>query len=132
MRGFSVGRMQAALRMLGIAGIGFLAGAVNGLLGAGGGILIVFAMSYALRGMECDPRDFYANALCVMLPISALSCVRYAMRGNLVIEGMGRYVIPALIGGLVGGLLLGKLKVSALKRLFGALVIYSGLVLIIR
>ena len=119
-------------RVSGILGIGFLAGAVNGLLGAGGGIIIVYGMAYALREKECDLRDFYANALCVMLPISAFSCVRYAARGNLATDGMGRYVIPALIGGFVGGLLLGKIKVDALKRLFAALVIYSGIVLIIR
>lgn len=119
-------------RVFCIVGLGFLAGTVNGLLGAGGGILIVYAMAYALRDKECDARDFYANALCVMLPISALSCVRYAMRGNLATEGMGRYVIPALFGGLVGGFLLGKIKVGALKRLFAALVIYSGIVLMLR
>ena len=111
---------------------GFLAGTVNGLLGAGGGILIVYAMAYALRDVETDTRDFYANALCVMLPISALSCIRYAAGGHLPIESFSRYAIPALLGGIAGGFLLGRLKVGALKKLFAALVIYSGIVLIIR
>ena len=127
-----MGRATEWRRMICILSFGFLAGAVNGLLGAGGGILIVWAMAYALRGEASDARDFYANALCVMLPISALSCVRYAMRGNLTTDGMSRYVLPALLGGFCGGLLLGKIKVGALKKLFSALVFYSGIVLIIR
>ena len=132
MRGASVGRVPLGMRAVVLAVIGFFAGVVNGLLGAGGGILIVYAMAYALRGETYDTRDFYANALCVMLPISALSCVRYAIRGNLPTDGMASYAIPALLGGFVGGILLGKLKVSALKKLFAALVIYSGIVLIVR
>ena len=111
---------------------GLAAGLVNGLLGAGGGILIIYALGYALSGQETDTRDLYANALCVMLPISALSCVRYAMGGHLSLDGFSRYVLPALLGGLAGGILLGRLKTHALKKLFGALVVYSGLILIIR
>lgn len=111
---------------------GLLAGVVNGLLGAGGGILVVFALS-ALLGEEMgDPRDLYANALCVMLPISIISCIRYALNGNLRTEGFGVYALPAVAGGLVGGFLLGKLKAAWLKKLFGALVIWSGVLLIIR
>ena len=132
MRELRIGRARLGWRVGSLLGFGFLAGMVNGLLGAGGGILIVYAMAYALRGEECDARDFYANALCVMLPISALSCVRYAMRGHLPTESMARYAIPALLGGFVGGFLLGKIKVGALKKLFAVLVIYSGIILIIR
>ena len=111
-------------------GMGLLSGFVNGLLGAGGGILAVFALSS--RKGEGERRDLYANALSVMLPISALSCVRYAMAGNLQWEGFGIYALPAVAGGIVGGILLGRLKASVLGKLFGALVIYSGIVLIVR
>lgn len=127
-----LGRARISGRVPLLLLFGFLAGTVNGLLGAGGGILIVYAMAYALRGVPSDARDLYANALCVMLPISALSCVRYAMAGNLAVEGFSHYAFPALLGGLAGGFLLGRLKVGALKKLFAALVIYSGIVLIIR
>lgn len=111
---------------------GLLAGLVNGLLGAGGGILIVFALSAILGEELGDKRDLYANALCVMLPISVVSCFRYAMSGNLPTEGFGVYVLPAVAGGVLGGILLGKLNGVWLKRLFGALVIWSGVLLMIR
>ena len=111
---------------------GLLAGFLNGLLGAGGGIPIVFALSWLLGEEIDDRRDLYANALCVMLPISAVSCVRYAIAGNLQTDGFGIYAIPALVGGVLGGILLGRLKASLLQKLFGGLVIYSGILLILR
>ncbi len=113
-------------------GMGALAGFVNGLLGAGGGILIVFALASRLGYEEGKSRDLYANALCVMLPISVLSCVRYAKAGHLALDGFGIYALPAVIGGVLGGVLLGRMRGSVLKKLFGALVIYSGILLIIR
>ena len=110
---------------------GLLAGFVNGLLGAGGGIPVVFALS-GLFGEECDRRELYANALCVMLPISAVSCLRYALAGNLQTEGFGVYVLPAILGGVAGGILLGRFRGAWLSVLFGALVIVSGILLIVR
>jgi len=117
---------------LGVAGAGLLAGVANGLLGAGGGIIAVFALAHFLRSGEYERRDLYANALCVMLPISAVSCLRYAAAGHLVTAGFGVYALPAIAGGVVGGILLGRLRASALKKLFGLLVIYSGILLIVR
>ena len=114
-----------------LAGAGLLAGFANGLLGAGGGIIAVFALSRFL-GDAYERRDLYANALCAMLPISAVSCVRYALAGHLVTEGFGVFVLPAVLGGIVGGFLLGRLRASLLKKLFGILVVYSGVLLIIR
>ena len=112
--------------------IGFLAGISNGLMGAGGGIIIVYGMNYALGESLSDKKDVFANALCVMLPISAVSCVCYAIRGNLPIDGLGLYSIPAILGGITGGILLGKIATGALKKIFAAIVIYSGILLVIR
>ena len=111
---------------------GLLAGLINGLLGAGGGIVVVFALSAFLGDAIEDPRDLYANALCVMVPISIVSCVRYATSGHPITEGFGVYALPAVAGGILGGILLGRLRASYLKKLFSALVIWSGILLIIR
>jgi uncharacterized membrane protein YfcA len=105
---------------------------LNGLLGSGGGIPVVFFLSWSLEETLQDRRDLYANALCVMLPISIVSCIQYARVGNLQVDGFGAYAIPAVIGGIVGGILLGRLRASVLQKLFGALVIYSGILLVIR
>lgn len=127
---FSEGRVKLKIAVLIMFGV--LSGFVNGLLGAGGGILVVYALNYALKGRDSDSRDIYANALCVMLPISAVSCVRYAFSGNLHTDGFSVYAIPAIAGGIVGGFLLSKLNASVTKKLFAALVIWSGIILIIK
>ena len=128
----SIGQMRRAKALPYLLATGLLSGFLNGLLGAGGGIPIVFSLSFLLGDSLEDPRDLYANALCVMLPISSVSLVRYAVAGRLVTEDFWLYAIPAALGGITGGFLLGKLKASFIKRLFAALVIYSGVLLIIR
>ena len=112
--------------------IGFLAGVSNGLMGAGGGIILVLGINYALGECVSDKKDIFANALCVMLPVSAVSCICYAIRGSLKINGLALYAVPAVLGGIAGGLILGKIKTERLKKLFAALVIYSGIILVIR
>ena len=74
----------------------------------------------------------FGNALCVMLPISALTCALYASRGYMGLDGFGVFAIPAILGGLVGGILLGKLDTSFLKKSFAGLVIISGIIMMVR
>ncbi len=114
-----------------LCGIGIGAGFANGLLGAGGGILVVFGL-WRVLGAQIDRRDIFACALCVMIPLSAISATRYAMNGNLSFSGFKPYWIPALAGGIIGGILLSKLQGKTLKKIFGALVVWSGIMLIIR
>ena len=111
---------------------GFIAGVVNGLLGAGGGILIISAFSKIMKNELPEKKDVFVNSLCVMLPLSALSCVLYAARGDLSSEGFGIFVLPAIVGGAIGGLLTDRIRSRSLKRLFAALVILSGVLLIIK
>ncbi len=114
-----------------LCGIGLCAGFANGLLGAGGGILVVFGL-WSILGKQMERRDAFANALCVMIPLSAISATRYAMGGNISLPAFQPYWLPAIAGGIVGGILLGKLQGKFLKKLFGALVVWSGIMLIIR
>ena len=109
---------------------GILSGFVNGLLGAGGGIIIVFILSKLLK--ESDSRDVFANAICVMLPLSALSCLIYASKGTLNFQGFSIFIIPAILGGFLGGILLCKINTFLLKKLFAALVAISGILLLTR
>ncbi len=111
---------------------GLLAGFVNGFLGAGGGIVVVLAISRMFKGAVNDKNTAFATALCVMLPLSGVSAIIYALRGNISFEGFGIFAIPALIGGAIGGILLGKLKADFVKKLFSALVVISGILLIVR
>ncbi len=115
---------SAAFRLL---MIGLLAGFTNGLLGAGGGILIVFGMTPLLASDREGQRDVFANALAVMMPVSIVSVVSYLLAGRFDDSPFAVYLLPAVAGGLLGGFLLDRLKLPLLKRLFALIVIWSGL-----
>lgn len=129
MKNFSLMRGGVVLKLL---IIGLAAGVTNGLLGAGGGTVIVYGIASVLGKQLKDGNDVFATALCVMLPVSVVSCIIYAARGHIQTDGFGVFAIPAIVGGVVGGLLLGKIKSAAVKKLFSVLVVISGILLIIR
>ena len=114
-----------------LLGIGLLSGFINGLLGAGGGVLIVLGLRLCLRDKKIDERRFYTTALGVMLPLSAFSVWQYARAGHLAPLSLGKFSLPALIGGALGALLLPHLKTALLNRIFAGMVLISGVLLVI-
>jgi uncharacterized membrane protein YfcA len=119
------------LQILPLFAIGLCAGFLNGLLGAGGGILIVFGLRKLLKGHLKDPRAIYPTAIAVMLPLSLLSVWQYARAGSLELSHLCWLILPAIAGGAIGALLLRRLSVKALSRIFAAVVFISGLVLVL-
>ena len=115
-----------------LAASGLFAGVINGLLGAGGGIVAAFGLSSALSGHITDRRDAFANTLLVMLPLSALSLASYAIRGQLPIINTSALLLPAIAGGLCGALILDRINPQFLKIIFSIVVIYSGAVMLRR
>jgi uncharacterized membrane protein YfcA len=114
---------------------GVIAGFCNGLLGAGGGIVIVLAFSAVFPSYEESKRSLYANALCVMLPLSLLTLASYALRGDIPQGFLGDDYASILVGGAVGGLLgaiiLGRLGSGSLRKIFAILTVISGVLMII-
>lgn len=103
---------------------GSCAGAANGFFGSGGGIFLV-PLLHKWCGMPS--RKTFAVSLAVIVPLSALSACIYWLRGVLSLSD----ALPYLLGGLIGGLLAGKLfpfvPVSLLRRTFGLLLIWGGI-----
>lgn len=124
--------MKTAGRVTILSVCGLAAGVVNGLLGAGSGVIIVFALHAALGTVLSDSRDLFANATAVILPISLFSAVSYFFAGALPSTNLGRYLLPGVLGGLCGAFLLGKLPETVVKRIFGLVVLVSGLIMLIR
>lgn len=120
---------RISLPVLLICGLG--AGFINGLLGAGGGVVLVFVLAAAL-GREADPRDVYATALAVTLPVTLLSVWRYGAAGSLDVTGFTRLLLPAVVGGAAGGWLLDRIDTRLTKKIFAGLVIFSGLSMLFR
>ena len=111
---------------------GLAAGLINGLLGTGGGIILVFAISYFCKNTLPDRRDVCANALVVTLVLTLLSTTLYIGGGNAPPADLSRFVLPGAVGGLAGGFLLGKITPTALGKLFAVLLVVSGIFMLVR
>lgn len=124
--------IQSRSRLAALCACGLAAGVINGLLGAGGGIILVFALTLLCKNALPDRRDLYANALVVTLTLTLFSTVLYIKGGNAPPADLSRFVLPATLGGLAGGLLLGRISSRALGRLFAVLLVVSGVIMILR
>ena len=110
---------------------GTSAGLANGLLGAGGGIIVTYALARLLREQNASARDVFANVVAAMLPMTTVSAVVYALNGNLDLKDASPFLLPAVIGGVIGALLLGRINTHWLKKIFAALVLFSGVRMIL-
>lgn len=112
---------------------GILAGFFNGLLGAGGGVILILFLARLVGEDSESKKSIYANALCVMLPLSFLTISRYG--GPLRFSELTlspSFVLGAVLGGLLGGFLLGKLPKKITGKLFAALTVISGILMVVR
>lgn len=101
---------------------GVAVGLLNGLLGAGGGMVMVPLME--LWGV--GGKKSHATSLAVIVPLSAISAAVYLWRGWFVPGDALPFLLPGLLGAVAGGLLLNKVKVKWLKVAFGLLLIWGG------
>lgn len=105
---------------------GFFAGFINGLAGTGGGVLLVFLLSY----LSTPADKTFATTNMTILIFSLLSLFLYVKNGTLTSELLPHFFstafLPAVAGGAVGSILLSKIKGSFLKKLFAVLVIVGG------
>ena len=130
--------VQLWMPLLFLIGLGAGGGFINGLLGTGGGIFLVYTLRWYSERHAQDgrgilgTRDVYAGALAVMLPISVFSATHYARAGALDLSSFAPLLLPSVVGGVLGGILLDKLRIDLLRRLFALLVLCSGILMILR
>ena len=115
-----------------IASASVISGFCNALIGAGGGIVLSYALSRLAHEDFPDKRDVYINSQAAMIPGCMLSCFIYASRGSLDTTGFSIFAIPAAIGGIIGSLLLSKIQSVWIAKLFALLVIWSGMRMLLK
>lgn len=103
---------------------GALAGLVNGLFGAGGGMVLVPLLE---RKGLIRPREVFASAIAVMLPISAVSFMIYALHGSVDFGAAMPYLLGGAMGGLIGGLLYRKIPTKLLHKALGLFILWGGI-----
>lgn len=102
---------------------GLCTGVLNGLFGSGGGMVAV----PFLRMGGLDEKESHASSVAVLCALSALSAGVYLYRGSMTVSDALPYLPGALLGSLVGAWLMPKIPVKWLKRIFGAIMIYGGI-----
>ena len=107
--------------------LSFLAGVTNGILGAGGGILLVFMLSFLLREREDGARAAFALSCTAVLAFSTISAVSYSVKRTFSFEDAVPYLLPALIGGVLGALFLRTIRIRWLQRIFAVFLIIGGI-----
>ena len=111
----------------------FLAGMANGLFGMGGGIVVFFLLRHIYAD---DPgvstKDVFASTVLSVLIMSLSSVFLYCRSGYVAFGDAVPFLIPAVLGGIVGALLLDRIDTKWLKKIFAVLMLYGGLSLIFR
>ena len=109
-------------KKLGSTLAGFAAGVVNGLFGAGGGMLLVPLLS---ASGDFTETEVFSSSIVIILPICLVSLAINGQDGLYLAEAF-----PYLIGSIPGGLLAGffghKIPVAWLHRFLGVLILYGG------
>ena len=105
-----------------------LAGMINGLLGAGGGMLIVpILKKYGLAQHET-----HATSVCIILPICLVSAIMYLIKGQVTIGDALPYLPFSLLGAIIGSFTLPKLKQNFLRKLFSGFMIWAAVQLLVK
>lgn len=110
-------------RKIGYLLAGVAAGAVNGLLGAGGGMILVPLLT--LLG-HLEDRKVFPTSVAIIFPICLISLSVSPGFGDLPWQEACPYLLAAVPGGLLAGLLDKKIPVKWLHRALGILIIYGG------
>ncbi len=108
--------------------IGTAIGFVNGILGAGGGMLAV----PLLRKIGFSQKESHTNAIAIILPITLISAGTYLFKGHVSLSDAYIYMPTGLIGAVLGTIILKKISTVWLKRIFAILMLYSGVRLILK
>ena len=101
------------------AGLGLVSGVLNGLFGAGGGVVVV----PMLEKFGVDTKKSHATSVAIILPASVVSAYLYFSAGHLDLARVGCYLPGGLIGAAVGAWLLKKIRNKWLKVAFALLII---------
>lgn len=104
--------------------IGAAAGVVNGLFGAGGGLLLV---PLCIRFGKLEPKQAFATSLAVMMALSAVSLTVYFLRGTVDIPAAVPYLFGGIVGGILGGIWMKRVNIHWLRLALAAFLLYGGI-----
>lgn len=125
---------------------GVAAGFINGFLGSGGGVILVLVCAFLFskkgsklqkmiapanaenreKDIPIDPKEYFSTAVASILPMSVISIIFYAFRGDLNLASYLEFPICAIFGGILGAFVTDKIPSVLLKTVFAALTVWAG------
>lgn len=103
---------------------GFAAGAITGALGSGGGLVLIPLLSLLCK-VEEDV--LFPCCLGVMLPLCICSAVLQSQFSMPPVRVLLPYLVGGTLGGIVSVVFRGKIPLIWLHRVFGCILLWSGL-----
>ena len=103
--------------------IGSIAGTVNGLFGAGGGMLLIPLLTLTAI---VDEDALFPTCVCIMLPICIVSLTVAGFQAPLPLAQALPYLIGSIPGGLLAGWLGKKIPTLWLHRGLGLMILWGG------
>ncbi len=102
---------------------GIVSGFVNGLFGAGGGVISVLALTYFLK---TEKKKAHATTVIVILAFSIVSIFTYGFKDNIDFNLSLISGIAGAVGGFLGAWLLKKIPTKYVGKIFGILMLLSS------
>lgn len=106
---------------------GIVAGFLNGLLGAGGGMAVV-----PILQTKTDTRQSHATCVAIILPMCVVSAVIYIINGTVVFSDAMPFLIWGVIGAVIGTVFLSKFKPVIIRKIFAVLMLWAAYRLLVR
>lgn len=103
---------------------GLCAGAVNGLFGAGGGMVLVPLLTLCT---DLDDDEIFPASVSIILPICLVSLFFTAWQSGINWEAALPYLVGSILGGIASGFWGKKIPVKWLHRILGALILWGGI-----
>ena len=103
---------------------GFCAGAVNGLFGAAGGMVLVPLLT---KFTALTDEEIFPSSISIILPICLISLIFTAMTSGLDYASALPYLIGGGIGGIGAGFWGRKIPTIWLHRILGIFILWGGI-----
>ena len=103
---------------------GLCAGAINGLLGAGGGLVLIPLLSgFAMLNED----EIFPSSVAIIAPICVVSFLFGVMHTEFSISDVLPYLVGSAVGGVIAGWFGRKIPTIWLHRILGILILWGGI-----
>lgn len=103
-------------------------GVLNGLLGAGGGMIVV----PMLKGLGVKAEECHATSIAIIFPLAVASGILYLNMGSFKLSHALIYLPGGVAGAVFGAWLLPRIGTIWLRRVFGAMILFAAVRLLMR